>query len=169
MTNILYIATSVNSMIAGKDDEMGWLERAEDGDEDYGYHEFYDSLDIVAMGRRTFEISLELAGKNPYADKQVIIFSKSLGIDKYKDVEIISEIDELIKYNDKKIWIVGGGDITSKMINSGSFDKLIISILPIIIPDGIPLFKGINTKVEFDLVDSLKFESGLVQLIYTIK
>ncbi len=169
MTNILYIATSLNSMIAKTDDDMGWLDIAKDGDEDYGYYDFYEGLDIVAMGRRTFEISLELAGKNPYADKQVIILSKSLEDNKYEDVEVLAEIDELSKYKNKKIWIVGGGEVASHMINSKAIDKLIISIIPVIIPDGIPLFKGIKIDAELELEDCLKFDSGLVQLVYSLK
>ena len=169
MTNVLYIATSLNSMIARNDDNMEWLDIVKDGDQDYGYFDFYKNLDIVAMGRKTFEISLKLAGKNPYSDKQVVIFSRSLKDDKYENVEILTDVNELSKYKNKNIWIVGGGEIVSQMIKSKLIDKLIISIIPIIIPDGIPLFTGIEKDALLKLEESNSFDSGLVQLTYTLK
>jgi dihydrofolate reductase len=156
-------------MIAGIDDDMKWLDIVKDGNNDYGYFDFYNDLDIVAMGRKTFDISLELAGKNPYADKQVVIFSKTQKDSIHEGVEILYELGDIHKYKNKNIWIVGGGEIVSQLINSKLIDKLIISIIPIIIPDGVPLFTGIENDSLLELEECKNFDSGLVQLTYMVK
>lgn len=121
------------------------------------------------MGRKTFEISLELAGKNPYSDKQVVIFSKTQKDTTHEGVEILNKLEDISKYQNKNIWIVGGGEIVSHMINSNLIDKLIISVIPIIIPDGIPLFTGIEKDALLELEECDSFDSGLVQLTYLVK
>ncbi|MBA3957127.1 MAG: hypothetical protein H0X51_01855 [Parachlamydiaceae bacterium] len=54
---VLYIATSKDGYIADEKGSVDWLPQSlsETGGQDYGYHEFYNSVDVIAIGRKTYE------------------------------------------------------------------------------------------------------------------
>lgn len=56
MTEIaLYIACSLDGYIATSDGGEEWLSGVEVEGEDYGYHSFFDSVDVLILGSRTYE------------------------------------------------------------------------------------------------------------------
>ena len=69
-----YVASSLDGYIADSDGGVGWLERVADGDEDYGYHAFFDGVDALVMGRATWDF-VESAGTWPYGDLPARIFT----------------------------------------------------------------------------------------------
>lgn len=81
----LYIACSVDGFIAGKNGELDWLSIVEDGKNDYGYKEYYDSVDALIMGRLTYEQVLGF-GKWPYKGKKTYIFCGKDDIPAKEDV-----------------------------------------------------------------------------------
>ena len=68
----------------------------------------------------------------------------------------------------KVIWLLGGGEIVSILLDAGLVDEIILSIHPIILGKGIPLFSNIKKQVKLQLQESMPFESGLVQLCYCV-
>jgi dihydrofolate reductase len=68
----------------------------------------------------------------------------------------------------KDIWLLGGGEIVSILLNAGLVDEIILSIHPIILGKGVPLFPSIKKRVKLQLQQSIPFESGLVQLCYYV-
>ena len=70
----VYIATSLDGYIARENGDIDWLPGSDGqgGDEDYGYHEFMDSIDFLVMGRNTYEMVLSF-GQWPYGDKSVVV------------------------------------------------------------------------------------------------
>jgi dihydrofolate reductase len=67
----------------------------------------------------------------------------------------------------KDIWLEGGGEVVSALMNEGLVDEIILSIHPIILGRGIPLFRDMN-EARLELTKSTAYESGLVQLHYEV-
>src|ERR687895_1407908 len=169
----LYIASSLDCFIADENGSIDWLF----SDADYGYTEFYDSIDTILVGRKTYEQSLTFE-EYPYKGKKVYVFTHSAKeqLDKEaSDVEYIDkDIPEFVRrliqqpVSNRDIWLLGGGEIVSQFLNADLVDEIILSVHPIILGKGIPLFSNINKRVNLRLLESIPFESGLVQLCYRI-
>ncbi|MDP8886701.1 MAG: dihydrofolate reductase family protein, partial [Thermoproteota archaeon] len=71
-------------------------------------------------------------------------------------------------FSNRDIWLLGGGEILSLFLNAELVDEIILSVHPIILGKGVPLFKNIKKSVKLRLLESIPFESGLVQLRYCI-
>ena len=162
---VLFIASSLDGFIAGKDDDISWLF----SDGDYGYRAFLDSVDTVLMGRRTYEMALQM-GPFPYQDKECYVFSRSLmgGDD---NVEFVNQpvkefLEDLRNREGKDIWLVGGSELIFSFMQAGMVDEFIISVHPIIVGDGIPLFQAGIPSTTLSLIGSQSFPSGLVQVHY---
>src|SRR5215203_3110695 len=84
------------------------------------------------------------------------------------DTNIQGFVTSLTQSIGKDIWLLGGGEIVSVLLNAGLVDEIILSIHPIILGRGIPLLRNIQKEVNLKLENSLSFESGLTQLCYKV-
>jgi dihydrofolate reductase len=166
----LFIASSLDCYIAREDGGIDWLYT----DADYGYTKFYDSIDTIIVGRKSYDQSLTL-DEYPYKGKKVYVFTRKKVRKKnneqdveYIDTNIQGFITSLTQSIGKDIWLLGGGEIASVLLNAGLVDEIILSIHPIILGTGIPLFRDIQKEVNLKLENSLSFESGLTQLCYKV-
>jgi dihydrofolate reductase len=110
----------------------------------------------------------------------VYVFTHKAKVEKEKkktfDVEYIDgDIPEFVRHliqqpvvGGKDIWLLGGGEIASMLLNADLVDEIILSIHPIILGNGIPLFNTVRKRVNLRQLESIPFESGLVQLHYNI-
>ncbi|MDF2587790.1 MAG: dihydrofolate reductase [Anaerocolumna sp.] len=169
---ILFIASSLDGYIATKDDSLEWLFKV-DGEGDNGYSEFYDTVDTIVMGRRTYDWIIEKEmDQFPYKNKKCFVFSKSLkGSNEY--VEFIDEdirafVEKQKQLDGGKIWIVGGGDLLLDFLKEQLIDEFIITIAPTLIGSGIPLFKEFDTEIELELIGLRRFNQ-FVELHYIVK
>lgn len=163
---ILFIATSLDGFIARKDDSINWLF----SDQDYGYKAFYDSIDTTLTGHATYK-QTKTFGEFAFPGKTNYIFSRSpQPPDSHPVTFISSDIVEFVRnlknQNGKNIWLVGGGQINTVMLNAGLIDEMIVSIHPIILGEGLPLFAGKPKETKFKVTAQKTFESGLVQITY---
>ncbi|MBN1597593.1 MAG: dihydrofolate reductase [Bacteroidales bacterium] len=164
---VLFIATSLDGYIAGKDGNTDWLFT----EGDYGYKDFYKSIDTTLMGHNTFEYITQF-GRFPYSNKENYVFSRKKRDPGIFPVEFVfgdvAEFTEKLKARKgKNIWLVGGGQINSILLNANLIDRMIISIHPVALGQGIPLFKDESLKkLQFNLVKHEVFKKGLVQLTY---
>ncbi|HMU06246.1 MAG TPA: dihydrofolate reductase family protein [Saprospiraceae bacterium] len=168
---ILYIAMSLDGFIAKKDDNLDFLSLVEKPNEDYGYAEFTNTIDTVIWGRKTFDKVKSFGLDIPHADKKVYVISKSKqGIDGH--VEYSNDVVDLVKKlkseEGKDIYCDGGAEIVTLLLNSALFDRIIISVIPHILGDGIRLFKENNLEQKLSLKKSVSYPSGLVQLCYDV-
>jgi dihydrofolate reductase len=166
----LFIASSLDCYIAREDGGTDWLYT----DADYGYAKFYDSIDTIIVGRKSYDQSLTF-DIYPYKGKKVYVFSrkKERKNNNEQDVEYIDTniqdfVTSLTQSIGKDIWLLGGGEIVSVLLNAGLVDEIILSIHPIILGTGIPLLRNIQKEVNLKLENSLSFESGLTQLCYKV-
>ena len=166
---ILYIATSLDGYIAREDGNIDWLSIVEDKNEDYGYREFLSSIDTVIMGRKTYDMVLSF-DEFPYPDKKCFVVTRTeRPPDRWVNFwsRDVSELLSMIRRkNGLNIWLVGGGELIHKFSTENLIDEYIVSIVPIILGSGIPLFRKGESEVRLGLLGSSVFPSGLVQLIY---
>jgi dihydrofolate reductase len=162
----LFIASSLDGFITGPNESLEWLFT----DQDYGYTAFFDTIDAAIMGRKTFDLACTFE-RVPYAGKAKYVFTRQPRITDVPDVQFISAdpaefCRQLRAKSGKKIWLVGGSDIASVLLNADLVDEIVLSIHPLLLGDGIPLFKGIRHYFHWTLEKAAKFSTGLVQLTY---
>lgn len=151
---VLFIAMSLDGYIATEKDSIDWLEAIE-GLGDNGYKQFYNTVDTLIMGRRTYDWVMN-QGKYPYKGKQSYVLTHRPEMDT-SSVKFVSDVEAIIKslrsQVGKDIWLVGGGDIVRQCLHLGLIDSIILTIAPVVLGSGIRLFgeDQINlkqTKIE---------------------
>ncbi len=163
---ILYIASSLDGYIAGKSGEIDWLF----SDQDYGYTEFFANVDTVLMGRLTYEQALSF-GEYPYKGREGFVFSRTRAGIKDDHVRFVSGsvkklVDDLKNRGGKNIWVVGGGVLIQACLEEDVIDEMEIFVHPIILGEGIPLFRTPLQTKHLTFQNCKAFDSGLVQLTY---
>ncbi len=182
MKSSVYIAMSLDGFIARENGDLDWLPGSHEGqsqnnemdDEDYGYQEFMDSVDVLVMGRFTYEFVLS-TGQWPYGSKRVVVLSSKLGLesgDMPETVEVRSGsptqlVKELEESGAKHLYIDGGKTIQG-FLNAGLIQEMIITRIPIIIGQGIPLFGPLNEDLKLQHIETRSFANGFVQSKYRI-
>jgi dihydrofolate reductase len=162
---VLFIACSLDGYIAGTDDDISWLF----SDDDYGYSKFLASIDTVLMGRRTYDQVLRM-GPFPYSEKECYVFSRTLmGGD--ENVEFVNEpvkdfVHDIRERDGSDIWLVGGSELIEAFMNDGLVDEYVVSIHPIVLGEGILLFRSGFPRQDLELKDNITFPSGLIQVHY---
>ncbi len=163
---VLFIASSLDGYIARPNGDIDWLFT----DQNYDYTKFLDSIDTVLMGRKTYEQVLKL-GEYPYQEKKSYVFTKNLDFQATSDVEVVTELESFVNnlrlLNGKNIWLVGGSMLIRDFLNKNLVNEVILSVHPIILGEGIPLFANPNTT-SLQLTGCQTYSSGLVQLSYNV-
>ena len=167
---VLYIATSLDGYIARKNGALDWLPQPAEGD--FGYGDFYKTIDTVVMGRTTYEqvISELSVGVWVYEGKACYV-ATTKDIKSSKDVTFVSKdvtsfINDLKKQPGKDIWLVGGSKLIETFVQKNLIDKYIVTVIPTILGKGIPLFRGVHDDLELKLVGT-KTYGDVVELRYT--
>lgn len=162
----LFIACSLDGFIARSDGDVDWLFT----DDDYGYQEFYDSIDTTLMGNKTYQQVMTF-GEFPYPGKNNYVFTRQINLPPTTYVTFITEdivtFTRKLKVSEgKDIWLIGGGAVINILYQAGLIDEYILAIHPIILGKGIPLFHGPIGEQKLALQDCKTYPSGLVQLFY---
>lgn len=172
----VFIATSVDGFIARQDGSIDWLESASDSSstDDFGYKAFFNSVDALVMGRNTFEKVLTFP-KWPYGEKPVIVLSSSLHevpVTTPPTVSLSQEapkalIERLVSQGMYNFYIDGGMTI-QRFLNAGMIDELTITLIPVVLGTGIPLFGPVDKDIVLELMTSRFFPCGFVQNRYRV-
>lgn len=168
---------SLDGFIAKKDGNVSWLQSTDSYEKgitlsEEDVKEFIKTIDCYVMGAKTYEHALELVW--PYGDVPVIVLtSRELTTDR-ENVEFYSgDLDKLVndqlKPNYKKIWVVGGAMLTKNFLCLKLADDIIISIMPIILGDGTLFFDYIGQEQRLHLKDVKAYKDGMVELWYEIE
>lgn len=162
---VLYIATSLDGYIARENGDIDWLPG--DPGQDFGYSEFYSTIDTVLIGRKTFEQALSF-GEFPYPDKTCFVFSRGTPFE-HPAVETVSGnipsfVRKLQAREGKSIWLVGGAELIHEFVTHDLIDEYIISVLPVLLGSGIPLFHKRSGDIPLQLERTVTFPSGLMQM-----
>ncbi|HMQ49671.1 MAG TPA: dihydrofolate reductase family protein [Saprospiraceae bacterium] len=167
---ILYIACSLDGYIAQANDDLSFLSIVEQEGEDYGYFEFEKSIDTVILGRKTYDWVMAQVGTFPHADKQSFVITRterpSIGNTTFYTGNLKALIRQLKSESGKDIFCDGGAEVVNELLKEGLIDVFIISIIPVLLGDGVKLFQDGRPEQRLELVSVKSFEKGLVQLCY---
>jgi len=162
---IVYIASSLDGYIARENGDIDWLPEINES----GYDAFYKSVDTVIMGKTTYDQVLTF-GEYPYKDKKSFVFTRT-DQNKNENAEFLSDVEKFVKDGfpnaGENIWLVGGSQIISSFLKQRVVDEIIISVIPVLLGKGIPLFKNIENETKLEFVKTEKF-SQLVDLHYKV-
>jgi dihydrofolate reductase len=173
MTNYVYVATSLDGFIATSDGSLDWLDDIPNPDKsDFGYAEFMSGIDAIVMGRKTFNKILTFDDW-PY-DKPVYVLSKSIveiPNELENKVEIINAdpktvVDQLKRLGHRNLYIDGGVTIQG-FLEEDLVDKMIITRVPVLLGEGIPLFGKLTQRLYFKLEKTELLNELLSKSYYT--
>ena len=162
---VLNLALSLDGLIAGPNGEYDWCFT----DADYGMTSFMKTVDSTLMGGKSYRLLLEYGPPYPELTNYVITRTETdtahPNIVFVRD-NVISFVEALKIKEGKNIWLFGGAEITHLLMERDLVDVLMLAVHPIVLGDGIPLFGKHSSRKHFELADSIRYPSGLVQLIY---
>ncbi len=167
----VFVGASVDGFIARTDDGLDWL--PEDGGEPHGFEEFMETVDALVMGRKTYEIVLSL-GEWFYGDTPVFVLSSKTILPAPEGAvveEMSGEPREIVsRLAERGIGhiYVDGGITIQRFLRDGLIQRLVITRVPVLIGDGIPLFGSLPSDIRLTHIATRSFPSGLVQSEYHI-
>ena len=170
------MALSVDGFIATKDGGVDWLnEQPSIEGEDHGFQEFMDSVDVMIMGRKTFEKVLSF-GKDAwaYGDKRIVVWSRG-------SVEIPGHLEKTASTSSDKApdllakleaegcshAYIDGGYTIRQFLKAGLIQRMVLTRVPILLGDGIPLFED-QGRLNLSHVSTRSWPNGLVQTVYDV-
>jgi dihydrofolate reductase len=168
----VFVGTSVDGFIARPNGELDWLPAG--GGEPHGYDEFIASVDAIVIGRKTFETVLGFA-EWPYGDKRVVVLSSrpvDLSAVRGGVIEQMGgppgEIVSRLAAAGAKHLYVDGGITIQGFLRAGLVQRLVITRVPVLIGEGIPLFGSVPRDIRLQHVATRHYASGLVQSEYRV-
>jgi dihydrofolate reductase len=175
---IVSVATSADGFIGRTDGSVDWLDRPRPKG-NYGIGAFYQSIDTILWGRKTCDMAFA------FQEKGVAEAAFDTNMKNYvfthtppssalpKGVEFVNEpikkfASRLRAKKGKDIWVMGGAGIIASFLDEGEVDEFILSVVPVLIGEGIPLLAPRHRTVPLKLLASTKFADGLVKLHYSV-
>jgi dihydrofolate reductase len=185
-----YCAATLDGFIADSDDGIEWLTGYEGSIEGEGlepgpmseggsYSRFYDGVGALVSGSATYEFVLEHTGGAPwpYAGKPYwVLSSRDLALpeDPAADVRVVEaepadlHAEMLAAAGGRNLWVVGGGGVASDLADAGLLDEVLLTVVPVVIGEGKPLFGRPLSVPPMELQGTQVFGNGMVELRYTV-
>lgn len=165
----VFIATSLDGYIARPDGTFDFLSVVERPGEDYGFADFFATVDALVIGRNTYETALGFP-EWPYAGKRCIVLTHrdapSVHGEQFFAGKPAALVDQLALSGAQRLYIDGGAVIRQFWVD-GLIDDLTLSVVPVLLGSGIALFGSELPEQPLQLQASKAYDSGLVQLTYT--
>jgi dihydrofolate reductase len=175
----IHMVSSLDGIIAKKDNSVSWFEtssRYDKGVSGQDPEEFLKTIDCYVMGSRTYEHALELSKAYgwAYGDKPTFVLtSKALSSQRenigFYSGDLTNLVNDELKPKYKNVWLVGGATLARDFIRLGLADEIRISVLPIILGEGLAFFDQIGLEQPLHLKDVTAYKNGMVELWYEIK
>jgi dihydrofolate reductase len=174
----IHMVSSLDGIIAKKDNSVSWFETASDypkGVDGEDPEEFLKTIDCYVMGARTYEHAVALSETYgwAYGDKPTIVTTtRNLSGDRPNITFYKGDLHKLVleelkpKYN--HVWVAGGAALASEFIRQGLADEIRLSILPIILGEGLLFFDQVGKEQALRLSDTVAYKNGMVELRYEI-
>jgi len=174
----IHIVSSLDGIIAKKDNSVSWFDTSdnyEKGVSGQDPEEFLKTIDCYVMGSRTYEHALQLSKSYGwvYGDTPtIVVTNRTLPIER-KNIEFYSGdlnklVNERLKPNYKNVWLAGGAALAADFIRLKLADEIRLSVVPVILGDGILFFDHIGQEQALHLKDVTAYKNGMVELWYEI-
>lgn len=175
----IHMVSSVDGMIAKPDNSIGWFETShpyEKGVEAEDPVSFLEKIDCYVMGANTYELAVELSEQYgwAYGDKPTIVLThRTLASDRpnirFHAGDLPQFVKELLQANYNNVWVVGGASLVRDFLRLKLADEIRLTVLPIILGEGLPFFDHIGMEQVLELKDSKAYRNGMVELCYAIR
>ncbi|MBG9737408.1 dihydrofolate reductase family protein [Paenibacillus alvei] len=177
---ILDLAVTADGYIEGKNGEVDWCIM----DSEMGFSHFLNQIDTILYGRKSYDLwgQFTPGSENTETEKEMwrlihskekYVFSQTQQGADNKVIFINDNIhEEVIKLKNKPgkdIWLYGGASLITTFLNLGLVDEFRLSVHPVILGEGKPLFIDIKQRLNLKMVHTRTFTSGVVQLIYRMQ
>jgi dihydrofolate reductase len=172
---ILDLAVTLDGLIEGKNGEIDWCIM----DPEMGFHDFLHAIDSILYGRKSYDLWGQYTPETDDPDQEMwelihsktkYVFSKTRNETNDKAIfindHIMEEVSKIKNMPGKDIWLYGGASLITTFIQLGLVDEFRLSVHPVILGEGTPLFMDIKQRLNVTLVNTKTFSSGVVQLIY---
>jgi dihydrofolate reductase len=176
----IHMAASLDGFIARKDGSVDWLETKDEFETgetltpEY-VQEFLKSIDCYVMGSRTYETALGFEAKGfgwAYGDKPTFVLT-SRDLPNKPSVEFCSgDLAGLfvrLRQRHGNIWVAGGGMLAGELVRLGLADEVALSLMPMLIGDGIPFFGNLDKDVVLHLKEVKAYRSGMVAMRHEVR
>jgi len=167
----VYIAMSLDGFIARPNGDIAWLAAVAREGEDYGYRRFFDSVDTIIIGKKTYEVVLGFDSW-PYAGKRVVVVTHEPSPPVHDEQFYSGPPEGLVRrlsLEGLQHAYIDGAGLIQQFIAARLVRRATISIIPVLLGEGVRLFGNAGRDLPLRLVRSLSFESGLVQLEYELE
>ena len=168
---ILGVAVSLDGFIEGPNGEYDWCFT----DQDYGLSDFFSRIDAMFIGRKSYELMNKIGADAVPGMPQLTeyVFSNTLSQVKEGALlvngDIAPQVREIVNQPGKDIWLFGGSSLVTSLMNIGFVHELWLSVHPIVLGKGKPLFNDIDKRIGLELLKSKTYDTGLVSLTYSVK
>lgn len=171
------MVSSLDGFIGKPDGDVSWMHSKDNYKKgvdltDEEIVAFLNSIDCYVMGSKTYEHALELGWL--YGDTPVVVLTNRNLLKERETVQFYADdLNQLVlhqlKPKYKNIWMVGGANLTKEFIRLGLTDEIVISIVPVLLGDGILFFDKIGMEQNLHLKDVKTYKDGMVELTYAIR
>lgn len=174
MKTTAYIGTSLDGFIARKDGEIDWLIQFDSPETGQSYIEFSSGIDAILMGSGTFEKVLSFPAWF-YEQKVFVLSSRIKQIPEHLKEKVtflsMSPKEALLYLSNEgySSIYVDGGKVIQSFLTENLLDEIIITKVPVLIGNGIPLFGELHNDIPLKHLKTQLFDNGLVMSHYQIK
>lgn len=170
----VFCGTSVDGFLARRDDTFDFLDTG--GNLPHGFSAFLKSVDVVVMGRRTFDVVRKLGHFGLYGKKPIVVLSsKPLELSSIRDAkfeQMTGTPQEVVAQLEKRQFkhaYIDGGITIQRFLQAGLVNRITVSRVPVLIGEGIPLFGPLPRDIQLRHVRTRSYRGGLVQSVYELK
>ena len=172
-TLTLHVVSSLDGIIAKKDNSVSWLDSSgdiyESGVSDDRDEEVVEAIDCFELGSRTFEHALQLGW--PYGDTPTVVVTSRELPSTRKSVEFYSGdpkrlIEERLAPRYENIWLVGGAILGQSFLRLDLVDEIRLTIAPVLLGEGLRLFSDSGAESKWRLKDVVAYKNGFVAVVY---
>ena len=167
----VYVAVSLDGFISRDDGGLDWLDAMQVPGEDYGYADFYATIDTVVLGRATYDKVLTF-GEWPFTGRRVVVLTHRALDAKNGERTHTGALSALLRSLEedgaRRVYLDGGQGIRQGLIED-LVDELTLSTVPVMLGAGRPLFERGLPASNWALVATRGYASGLMQSRYRLR
>lgn len=178
----VHMASSLDGFIARRDGSVDWLEVQDhfpDGKTlDAAFiTEFLAGIQCYVMGARTYETALAFEAKGQgwaYGDTPTYVLThrelpRTRESVHFHTGDLAALVNEQLRPRYRSIWIAGGAAVCAEALRLGVADEIRVSVVPVVIGDGLSFFASLDRAVPLHLTDVTPYSNGIVSLRYDVR